>query len=299
MAAGRNLPAVSMAGRFENSMLFVKKPNVYGPSAFTLIELLIVVAIIAILASILLPALNKGKLKALQAACMSNEKEMAIACKMYFDDNGTTFFNNGGGQGQGIWMVNLISYQSTVQKVRICPMTPELFGAQIPANSMYGAADKVWYYNGVPYGGNPNTTEYQGGYGLNGYFYYDRDTTINFQKESMVKFPAETPLIADALWCDAWPDVNQFPPYSLYTQTMGSTANDPSGSTEGIERFCIARHGSYSGHPTAKAHTQWPAGGILPGSINVAFADAHVKLVRLDLLWTLYWYRGWTPESHP
>jgi prepilin-type N-terminal cleavage/methylation domain-containing protein/prepilin-type processing-associated H-X9-DG protein len=56
--------------------------------AFTLIELLVVLAIIALLVALLLPALQGARETALQATCMSNQRQTVMASLTYSTDFG-------------------------------------------------------------------------------------------------------------------------------------------------------------------------------------------------------------------
>jgi prepilin-type N-terminal cleavage/methylation domain-containing protein/prepilin-type processing-associated H-X9-DG protein len=60
-------------------------------SAFTLVELLVTIAVIAVLAAMLLPALARAKQSALRISCVSQLRQQGIAWQVYLNDHGGRF----------------------------------------------------------------------------------------------------------------------------------------------------------------------------------------------------------------
>jgi prepilin-type N-terminal cleavage/methylation domain-containing protein/prepilin-type processing-associated H-X9-DG protein len=68
-----------------------------GRAGFTLVELLVVIAVIGILAGMLLPVLGKSKVRAKRLQCMNNVRQIDLALRMYADVNADKLPHAGAG----------------------------------------------------------------------------------------------------------------------------------------------------------------------------------------------------------
>jgi len=98
--------------------------------SFTLIELLIVIAIIAILAGLLLPALSKSKELSQQISCKNKERQLGIATQMYTLDHNCYLPCGSSSVGVQGWEGKLLGYFQTngsvpTQPYFHCPASKE------------------------------------------------------------------------------------------------------------------------------------------------------------------------------
>src|SRR5690349_3231431 len=85
--------------------------------AFTLVELLVVVAIISVLAALLLPALQAARDRAKTVRCANNERQLSAAMSAFLNDHNGYFPYSNPAQNVGTWYLTyayqILPYIST------------------------------------------------------------------------------------------------------------------------------------------------------------------------------------------
>ncbi len=100
----------------------MKKYFKKGIKGFTLIELMIVIAIIAILAAILIPNFIRARAEAQYSACVSNEKNVATALQMYSTDWNGVYPDQGASTTINSSFGSTYSFTPTyMQNIPTCP----------------------------------------------------------------------------------------------------------------------------------------------------------------------------------
>jgi prepilin-type N-terminal cleavage/methylation domain-containing protein len=142
--------------------------------AFTLIEMLVVIGIIAILASLILPALSRGKRQSKVTVCLNNLHQISIAMELFVQDNAgrypDPFHRIGGDKDAREFVCPSVTDQDLIDEMKSRPLYPYLKPSKVfscpedkgldfsPDSLNY--APSAFYAWGMSYSYNSSTWKY-------------------------------------------------------------------------------------------------------------------------------------------
>lgn len=153
-------------------MVILKRGGAKFKDAFTLLELLCVIASISILASTLLPALASARRKGKIASCVNDHRQIGLALAVYGMDNGCYPLYMEGNYTNGVAAVDRGSYWDA--KLELSPRLFACPGApfSVETNWLF-QVDGVWYPNRTTgYNGQGQTCQPYQTCGLNSFSRY-------------------------------------------------------------------------------------------------------------------------------
>jgi prepilin-type N-terminal cleavage/methylation domain-containing protein/prepilin-type processing-associated H-X9-DG protein len=238
-------------------------------AAFSLVELLVVIGIIALLVAILTPVIATARKMARSAACMATLQQWGQAHQMYLGSHRVAAMPDMKDDTALYWWEALTPYIGDPQRPLLCPE------AQQPSDNSHpsGTAGYAWrrhtfdtrWPNRVVRG------TWLGSYEFNRWV-YDLRPPGTTEARHYIHYPASSPeripLIGDG--CE---------PFSLcFTndQVPHNLQEPEDGIDRGISTYCIDRHRM---------------------AVNVVFLDGHAEHVPLADLWTLKWSATFVPRN--
>ena len=225
------------------------------------------IAIIALLMAILMPALQRVKKQAKSVVCQANLHQWGFLFSMYTDDNNGNFSK--GGEHGTMWISTLRPHYKET-KLRLCP---EATKPAVPQGAVKPSGGKflAWgcFYNST----SDRLMEGDcGSYGINAWVYnpppqvsiFLTHPTVNNWRTPNVPNAGNVPLFLDCAWIGSCPEpFDQPPEYDGDWWRVGV-----GGSS--TKRFCINRH---------------------DGFVNSVFLDWSVRKIGVKELWTLKWHK--------
>jgi len=170
---------------------------------FTLIELIVVMAVLALLAALLMPAVGRGREGAQGAVCQSNLRQLQAAFTLYLNDHDGRFFPYQEPQPDGatLWYFGLGASghegarSLDKSRARLAPYFPHVGEVEVCPSFPYGESLTKRKFEMASYG-----------YGLNAYMLEGTPNWKNAGRPTIFSFnrPANTITWADCAQVNTW-----------------------------------------------------------------------------------------------